>query len=154
MFTFSHGISIHAHLVMPTEILTLGGAGAQIDAVVRVLSSSGTYKITVLTRNVQSTSALALAALPNVSTIEGNCYNENNLRASLKGTEAVFVNTNGFALGEKAEIYWSMRIYELAYQASVKHFVYGGLDYLSKKGGFDPRFRCGHYDGKGKFAGK
>jgi len=30
--------------------------------------------------------------------------------------------------------------------------VFSSLDYALKKGGYDPRFRCGHYDGKGRVA--
>ena len=32
----------------------------------------------------------------------------------------------------------------------MKHFVYAGLEYASKLGNFDPKYRCGHLDGKGK----
>jgi hypothetical protein len=45
-----------------------------------------------------------------------------------------FVNTNGFAIGEKAEIYWGMRIYEIAVESGVEFFVWGNLDYALKKG--------------------
>lgn len=41
----------------------------------------------------------------------------------------------------------------MAYEAGVKHLIYRGLDYISKKGGFRPKFRCGHYDEKREFAG-
>jgi hypothetical protein len=32
----------------------------------------------------------------------------------------------------------------------VKHFLYAGLEYASKLGNFDPKYRTGHLDGKGK----
>jgi hypothetical protein len=63
---------------------------------------------------------------------------------------STFVNTNGFAIGEKAEVYWGIRIYELAREVGVKHFVWATIDYSSKLGGFKPELRCGHADGKGK----
>lgn len=62
----------------------------------------------------------------------------------------MFANTNGFAIGEKNEIYWGIRMYELAREAGVTHFLYAGLEYASKLGNFDPKYRCGHLDGKGK----
>ena len=43
-----------------------------------------------------------------------------------------------------------MRAYELALEEDIKFFVYGNLDYGYKKSGYDPKFRCGHYDGKGR----
>jgi len=62
----------------------------------------------------------------------------------------VFANTNGFAIGEKAEIYWGIRLYELAREFGVEHFLYAGLEYASRLGNFDPKYRTGHLDGKGK----
>lgn len=41
-------------------------------------------------------------------------------------------------------------MYELARGAGVKHFVYGGLPYVSANGGFDPKSRVPFVDGKGK----
>jgi uncharacterized protein YbjT (DUF2867 family) len=137
---------------MSTTCLVIGGTGAQGAAVVRALDSDGKYKIMVMTRNASSTHAQELRS-PNVSFIEGNCFNEADLQKAFKGVDSCFVNTDGFAIGEKSEIYWSIRIYEIAVFAGVKHFVYGGLDYCSRKAGFDPKYRCGHYDGKGKLGG-
>jgi len=51
-----------------------------------------------------------------------------------------------------AEIYWGIRIYELAREFGVKHFIYAALEYASKLGNFDAKYRCGHVDGKGKVA--
>lgn len=53
-----------------------------------------------------------------------------------------------------SEIYWGMRCYELAREAGVKFYVLGNLDYGLKKGGYDPKYRCGHYDGKGRVGGR
>jgi hypothetical protein len=46
-----------------------------------------------------------------------------------------------------------VRIFEIAVQSRVRHYVWGSLDYSLKKGNYDEKFRCGHYDGKGKVAG-
>jgi hypothetical protein len=40
-----------------------------------------------------------------------------------------------------------MRSYEIAIEEGIKFFVYGNLDYVLKKSGYDSRFRTGHYDG-------
>jgi hypothetical protein len=72
------------------------------------------------------------------------------LTRELANIDVAFVNTNGFAIGEKAEIYWGIHIYELAAGAGVKHYVWATIDYSSKLGHFKPEFRCGHADGKGK----
>jgi hypothetical protein len=45
-------------------------------------------------------------------------------------------------------------MYELARQHSLEHFVWGGVDYGSKLGGFAKKYRCGHLDGKNKVTGE
>jgi hypothetical protein len=85
-----------------------------------------------------------------VTIFEGDAYDEATLRKAFIGIDYAFVNTNGFAIGEKAEIYWGIRLYELAREFGVKHFIYAGLEYASKLGNFDPKYRTGHLDGKGK----
>ena len=134
------------------SVLVIGGTGAQGSAVIRVLSKAGNYSITALTRSTSSKAAVSIGSLPNVALVEGNTYHEPTLRSALKGVDSAFINTNGFAIGEKAEIHWGIRIYELAREAGVRHFVWGSLDYALKKGKYDPRFRCSHYDGKSKVA--
>jgi len=104
----------------------------------------------VLTRSASSLEALKLSSIPDVTIFEGDAYDEPTLRKAFIGVSYAFVNTNGFAIGEKAEIYWGIRLYELAREFKLKHFVYAGLDYASKLGNFDPKYRCGHLDGKGK----
>jgi uncharacterized protein YbjT (DUF2867 family) len=135
-------------------ILVLGGAGVQNIAVTKVLSAAYTWNIRVLTRSVSSPHAAELALFPNVKVIEGDCYNEDTLVSAFEGIDLCFVNTNGFAIGEKSEIYWGIRIYEIARWAGVKHFIYSGLPYVSKNGGFDPKRRVPFVDGKGKVARK
>lgn len=135
-------------------LLLLGGAGAQNSAVAKVFSAAGTYNVVVLTRSIQSAHASELAPLPNVKLIEGDCYDEATLASALKGVDLCFVNTNGFAVGEKNELYWGIRMYEIARWAGVKHFIYSGLPYVSKNGNFDPSRRVPFVDGKGKVARK
>jgi len=91
-----------------------------------------------------------LSKIPNVELVAGRADDERDLRVAFNGVTAAFVNTNGFALGEKAETYWGMRIYEIAREEkSMKHFVWSNLDYALKLGGYDEKYKCGHYDGKG-----
>lgn len=149
------------------SVLVIGGTGAQGVPVVKgaspiysdsqiltvrseALASGGNYNIRVLTRSSLSKEAKELANLPEVTIFEGNTYDEPTLRQAFEGIDCVFANTNGFAIGEKAEIYWGIRLYELAREFRVKHFIYAGLEYASKLGNFDSKYRCGHLDGKGK----
>ncbi|KAG8407141.1 hypothetical protein J3458_020635 [Metarhizium acridum] len=132
--------------------LVIGGTGAQGVPVVKALASDSEYAVRVITRNASSKEAIELAAIPGVTILEGNTYHEPTLREALKDVDYVFANTNGFAIGEVAEIYWGIRIYELCRESKVKHFIYAALEYASKLGNFDPKYRCGHVDGKGKVA--
>lgn len=59
---------------------------------------------------------------------------------------------DGFNSGEKTEIFWTIRAYELAIEEGIKFYVHGNLDYVYKKSGFDPKFRTGHYDAKGRMS--
>lgn len=138
---------------MTKSILIIGGTGAQGSAVVRFLSSTGSYELKCITRDTASSQAQELASLPHVSLVSGG-FDEQSLQEALAGVEYVWVNTNGFALGEQAETYWSIRIFELSVRAGVKHLVYSGLDSAYKLGNYDPKFRVGHYEGKARAEGK
>ena len=107
-----------------------------------------------MTRSLETAEAKALAELPHVKLFKGDCYNEADLQKAFEGVQLAFANTNGFAIGEKAEIYWGIRMYELARQHGLEHFVWGGVDYGSKLGGFAKKYRCGHLDGKNKVTGE
>ncbi|KAF7155427.1 hypothetical protein CNMCM5623_007498 [Aspergillus felis] len=133
-------------------VLVIGGTGAQGVPVVKALASNSKYAVRVLTRNSSSKEAKQLATIPGVTIFEGNTYDETTLREALKDIEYVFANTNGLAIGEKAEIYWGIRLYELSREFGVKHFIYASLEYGSKLGNFDPKYRCGFLDGKAKVA--
>ncbi len=128
---------------MARNALFVGGTDMQGAAVVRALCSRGSYNVTVLTRKTMSEQAVSLSARRNVSIINGDGYHEPSLSSALKGVGYCFVNIDGFAIGEAAEVYWGIRIFELAREAGVRHFVYGGLHYMSKKAGYVPNFRCG-----------
>jgi len=131
-------------------VLAIGGTGAQGVPVVKALASGSKYTVRVVTRNANSPDAKEIASIPGVTIFEGNSYDEPTLRKAFVGVDYVFANTNGFAIGEKSEIYWGIRLYELAREFGIKHFLYAGLEYASRLGNFDPKYRTGHLDGKGK----
>jgi uncharacterized protein YbjT (DUF2867 family) len=111
--------------------LIIGGTGRQGEAIVRFLSSTNQYHLLILTRNTTSDSALKLAALANVELVANNTANGYDVESILSAAsrlEFVFINTDGFALGEQAEVYWGVRLFELARKAGVKHLIYSGLD--------------------------
>jgi hypothetical protein len=135
-----------------SKIFVIGGTGAQGIPIIRDLVSDGKYSVRVLTRDPSSTRAKALLALGNVSILEGSFADETTLREGFRSCHGAFVNLDGFNTGEKTEIYWAIRSYEIAVEEGVKFFVYGNLDYALKKSGYDSTFRAGHYDGKGRIA--
>lgn len=133
-----------------SKIFVIGGTGAQGIPVIEGLVTDKKYQCRVLTRDVTSSRSRSLAALGNVELVEGSFADENNLRNGFRGCDGAFVNIDGFNTGEKTEIYWAIRTYEIALEEGVRFFVYGNLDYLLKKAGYNSKFRSGHYDGKGR----
>jgi hypothetical protein len=128
----------------------VGGTGAQGMPIVRQLVSDGKYAVRVLTRDPASRRAQALLALGGVSMFTGTFADESVLREGMRGCDGIYLNIDGFNAGEKNEMYWAMRAYEIALEEGIRFFVYGNLDYALKKGGYDTRYRTGHYDGKGR----
>lgn len=121
----------------------MGGTGAQGIPVVRGLVKDKKYACRVLTRDPSSQRAKELFALGNVEIVEGSFASEATLRAGYHGCDGAFVNIDGFNTGEKTELFWAIRAYELAIEEGVKFFVYGNLDFAYKKGAYDPKYRAG-----------
>ena len=142
----SAGTSSHA----TSNIFVVGGTGAQGIPIVSALVADKKYAVRVLSRDSTSPRAKALLELGNVSFLEGSFADEATLREGFRGCDGAFVNIDGFNAGEKTETYWAIRSYEIALEEGIKFFVYGNLDYVLKKSGYDSRFRTGHYDGKGR----
>ncbi|KAK3317977.1 hypothetical protein B0H66DRAFT_555913 [Apodospora peruviana] len=135
----------------PLKVFVIGGTGAQGMPVVRGLAQDGKYAVRVLTRDTTSRRARELAAIgPNVELVPGTFMSEATLRAGFAGCWGAFINIDGFATGEAMETYWTIRCYELAIDCGLRFYVHGNLDYSTKLGGYDPKFRGGHYDGKGR----
>ncbi|KAJ6144139.1 hypothetical protein N7470_008034 [Penicillium chermesinum] len=126
----------------PQSVLVIGGSGAQGIPIVKELSRSDNYHaIRVLTRDPTSDNCRALASLPKVTLYPGSADDEPALRRALAGVDLAFVNTNSWSLGIKGEIYWGIRIYELAVQAGVKHFIWSSLDNFAVETRFDEELR-------------
>src|ERR1700751_1703474 len=135
-----------------SKIFVIGGTGAQGMPIIRGLVADKKYSVRVLSRDPGSRRATDLLALDNVSVLEGSFADEAILREGFRGCDGAFINIDGFNTGEKTEMYWAIRSYEIAIEEGIKFFVYGNLDYGLKKAGYDSRFRAGHYDGKGRMA--
>lgn len=133
-----------------SRIFVVGGTGAQGLPVVRALVADGKYSVRALSRDPASRRAKELLSLGNVSILEGTFADEAILREGFRGCDGAYINIDGFNTGEKTEMYWAIRSYEIAIEEGVKFFVYGNLDYALKKSGYDSNFRTGHYDGKGR----
>ncbi|KAF2239129.1 NAD(P)-binding protein [Viridothelium virens] len=133
-----------------SKIFVVGGTGAQGMAVIRGLVNNGAYHVRALTRDSKSARAQELLKLGNVDLVEGSWASESDLRTGFRGCDGAFVNIDGFNSGEKTEMFWAIRAYELALEEGIKFFVYGNLDFVYKKSGYKPAHRTGHYDGKGR----
>jgi uncharacterized protein YbjT (DUF2867 family) len=131
-------------------VFVIGGTGAQGIPVIQGLVHDNAYKVRALTRDPTSARSKTLQSLGDVELVKGTFANEESLHQGFRGCEYAFVNIDGFNSGEKTEMYWAIRAYEIALEEGVKFFVYGNLDYVYKKSGYDPRCRVGHYDGKGR----
>jgi hypothetical protein len=147
-------LSTHFALTMITGLII--GSGRQSEVVINYLSVTNKYHLLVFTRSITSHIASRLATLPNVelvANVEDNGYNLQAYEDAAKRSDFVFINTDGFALGEQAETYWGIRLFELAKRADVKHVIYSGLDYNGKESGYDPELYVGHYEGKARVQG-
>ncbi|KAK4550363.1 hypothetical protein LTR36_003330 [Oleoguttula mirabilis] len=130
-------------------IFVVGGTGAQGTPIITALTKDGAYTVRVLTRDPSSSRAQKLAKLPHVELVQGKLDSDEDLRKGLKDCWGAFVNIDGFVVGQKMELFWGVRSYQLAQEAGIKFFVWGNLDYVSREANYDPQFRCGHYDAKG-----
>ncbi|KAF2160639.1 hypothetical protein M409DRAFT_37678 [Zasmidium cellare ATCC 36951] len=139
------------------KILVVGGTGAQGAAVVRVLASTGDFGIILFTRSTDSSQCQELLKLPNVEAAINPApqgYDLGAFEAAARRSYGVFLNTDGFALGEEAETYWGIRLYETAVKARVQQVVYSGLDDHFRNSGYDPKSYVGHFQGKSRVQGE
>ena len=138
-------------------ILVVGGTGAQGGAVVRYLCSTGVYHILLFTRDIDSSHSASLIKLGNVEGVRNQADHGYNIAAyeqALHQVDGVFINTDGFALGEQAETFWGMRLFETAVKAGVPHIIYSGLENSWRESGYDSALYVGHYQGKARVQGE
>ncbi|KAI0260672.1 nmrA-family protein [Gloeopeniophorella convolvens] len=143
---------------MSKLILVLGATGAQGRAVINSLlapSTDGTpspYTVRALTRDPSGKHARNLEAR-GVELAKGDTSDLASVKAALEGAYGAWINVDGFTVGEQREIYAGLRIFELAKQTpTLRHYVWSNLDYNLKKGGYNQKYRCEHYDAKGRVA--
>src|SRR5262249_11060215 len=130
-------------------ILVIGGTGAQGQAVVKALvepSSEGAdppYTVRILTRNHDHTQSNTDFNHPNSELVQGSFTDLAKVERGLKGVWGAYINTDGFTVGEQAETYYGLRIFELAARVpTLLHYVWSNLDYGLKKGGYRPEYHC------------
>jgi hypothetical protein len=100
----------------------------------------------------------------------GSFIDVKTVKTALEGVYGAWVNTDTNAVGEQAEVFIGMRIFEIAKQVgTVKHYVWSNLDPVSKVcmlllvrykntsdynkkklTGYNPDYRAEHYDAKGR----
>ncbi|KAJ5726106.1 uncharacterized protein N7483_007463 [Penicillium malachiteum] len=131
-------------------ILVIGGTGAQGSSVVKALAASGRYSVRILTRNPSSNQATKLGALPNVTLLQGSQDNQKDLHTAFTGVYGAWVNLDGFTIGEKSELFYGVRAYEIARHQGVKHYIFANSDYAFRKAGWDEKYHWGHNDAKGR----
>jgi hypothetical protein len=62
------------------------------------------------------------------------------------------VNTDGFTIGERNELFYGIRAYEIARHERVQHYVYAATEYAVKDAKWDEKYHWGHNDAKGRVA--
>ena len=62
--------------------------------------------------------------------LAGNTGDLASVASALRGAYGAFVNTDSFTVGEEEETWTGIRIFELAKQAGVKHYVWSSLEYI------------------------
>ncbi|KAF7344188.1 NmrA domain-containing protein [Mycena venus] len=152
-------------------ILVIGATGAQGLAVVDALlgpdadGKPSPYSVRALTRDPAGQRALELRArgvecvrgrfhflivvVYFADPLAGSFEDQEAVSKALEGVYGVWVNTDGFTVGEIREIYAGMLIFEAAKRTkSLRHYVWSSVPYASKLGGFKPQYRAGHMNGK------
>ncbi|KAK7053086.1 hypothetical protein VNI00_004407 [Paramarasmius palmivorus] len=138
-------------------ILVVGATGAQGLPVVNSLlapSKDGTpspYAVRALTRDPTSERALQLKAA-GVELFKGSFEDTKDIIEAYKGCYGAFINTDTFSVGLKREIYAAIQLYEYSHrEESMRHFIWSGLDYSSKLGNYQLKYKAEHLDSKGIF---
>ncbi|KAJ6459620.1 NAD-P-binding protein [Mycena sanguinolenta] len=137
-------------------ILVIGATGAQGRAVIDALleptatGQPSPYTVRALTRDPNSASAQALTK-QGVECVKGSFTDYASVARALEGAYGVWVNTDGFTVGEIEEIYAGMRIFEVAKRVtSLRHYVWSNIRYVLKNSNFNPDYAADHMNAKGR----
>ncbi|OAL25150.1 hypothetical protein AYO22_05027 [Fonsecaea multimorphosa] len=104
------------------RVVVLGGTGAQGP-----LANGSNFQVSVLTRDISSSSCRALQAeFPAVKLLQGSYTTEAGLRTAFADQDVVYFNIDSFSVGEPFEYFWTFRAYEIAVQSKIKWFIYSG----------------------------
>ena len=132
---------------MSKIIAVFGSTGQQGGGVVRSLSRSGQFNVRAVTRNVNSDGAKNLAALKNVSVVEGDLDNAASVEKVLKDCYGAFLVTDS-ARGARAdaEVKQGTTFCDAAIKNNLKHIIFSGLEAC------EPVIKrpCVHFDYKTK----
>lgn len=82
--------------------------------------------------------------------VQGQQDNVQDLRKAFDGVYGAWVNMDGFTLGEKNEIFYGIRAYEIARAAGLKHYIWASTEYTLKNGNWKDEYHCGHMSAKGR----
>jgi hypothetical protein len=85
-----------------------------------------------------------------VTLLQGAQDNQRDLHSLFRGVHGAWVNTDGFTLGEKDELFYGFRAYEIARSERVQHYVWANIEYALGVANFDEKYHCGHMDSKGR----
>ncbi|KAJ7576873.1 hypothetical protein C8J56DRAFT_373234 [Mycena floridula] len=136
----------------PRKILVVGGTSAQGRHVVAELVRNKKYLVTILTRDPSSNEAQSLLTLGNVTIVKGSWDSESSLREALKDQYGVFANLDSLSLTEGQELFWTFRLYDMAFQSGVKHFVYSAIYNRVRQLHYQEKYRVSQMLVKGRIS--
>lgn len=82
--------------------------------------------------------------------MEGYEDKQVDLHAAFKGVYGAWVNLDGFTIGEKNELFYGVRAYEIAQYHGVKHYIWASGDYGLRNADWDEAYHCAHNDAKAR----
>lgn len=125
------------------------GCGYFPQAKTRSELAQNGYYVRVYTRDPESATSKRLASTANVTLAVGAVDDAVALKKAFDRVDYAFVNLNSWALGIKNELFWGIRIFEIAVNSGVKHYIWSSLDNYFHQTRYDDSLRAGHYYGKG-----
>ncbi|KAK7008462.1 NmrA domain-containing protein [Favolaschia claudopus] len=133
-------------------IITIFGAtGTQGAAVLEHILKDGKYTPRAVTRSLNSDKAKALIAR-GIEVVEGNLWDKESLKKAIKGSEAVFGNTNFwdpdiYPANPKSEVTQGKNLVDAAKEVGVSFFLYSSLPNATKESN-GLYTHCYHVDNK------